>query len=108
MRPIADEQRFAVRLFVSCQALGMHEEMRRIVERLWMGGGAQSPVVDYLKAQVLTAEKRYSEALAALERVTEADWCGRPVPADRRSVSAPGPLARRAAGLRKGAGDRSR
>src|SRR5208282_4604136 len=32
----------------------------------------QPPVVDYLKAQVLTAEKRYPEALAALERVTEA------------------------------------
>ena len=29
-------------------------------------------MVDYLKAQVLTAEKRYAEALAALERVTEA------------------------------------
>ena len=34
MQPIADEQRFAVRLFVSCQALGMHEEMRRIVDDL--------------------------------------------------------------------------
>jgi tetratricopeptide (TPR) repeat protein len=32
----------------------------------------QPPVIDYLKAQVLTAEKRYPEALAALERVTEA------------------------------------
>jgi len=29
-------------------------------------------VTDYLRAQVLTAEKRYAEALAALERVTEA------------------------------------
>ena len=127
-----DEQRFAVRLFVSCQALGMHEEMRRIVddldgrrralfeeaktkiealrkvavERAREQGGRsgsssdgdaeaepesllsederrelahwrnlaryQPPVVDYLKAQVLTAEKRYAEALAALERVTEA------------------------------------
>ncbi len=61
-----DEQRFAVRLFVSCQALGMHEEMRRIVDDL--DGRRQAPVVDYLKAQVLTAEKRYPEALAALER----------------------------------------
>jgi tetratricopeptide (TPR) repeat protein len=32
----------------------------------------QPPVTDYLRAQVLTAEKRYAEALAALERVTEA------------------------------------
>ena len=59
-------QRFAVRLFVSCQALGKVEEMRRIVD------GLDGPVVDYLNAQVLTAEKRYEEALAALERVTEA------------------------------------
>jgi len=139
----ADEQRFAVRLFVSCQALGLHEEMRRIIddldgrrrtlfeearvkvaelrkiaverlkerkkaeaekpekekaepetteeekaeaepERLLNEGERkelarwrnlaryQPPVIDYLKAQVLTAEKRYAEALAALERVTEA------------------------------------
>ena len=100
----ADEQRFAVRLFVSCQALGMHQEMRRIVDDLdgrrralfeeaqtkIHGAGQageperrelarwrnlaryQPPVVDYLKAQVLMAEKRYPEALAALERVTEA------------------------------------
>ena len=71
-----DEQRFAVRLFVSCQALGMREEMRRIVDNLdgrreparW-----QAPVIDYLKALVLTAEKRYAEALAALERVAAAE-----------------------------------
>jgi predicted AlkP superfamily phosphohydrolase/phosphomutase/tetratricopeptide (TPR) repeat protein len=128
----ADEQRFAVHLFVSCQALGMHEEMRRIVDDLdgrrralfeeakakagelrkvaverarerkkaeaekdeeekpaeeeallnkderkelarWRNlARYQPPVIDYLKAQVLTAEKRYAEALAALERVTEA------------------------------------
>ena len=146
-----NEQRFAVRLFVSCQALGMLEEMRSIVDDLdgrrralfeeaktkieaWgqvvieraakahveadhagtdqaqietgerEGAGVepesppsrllngrflndderrelarwrnlaryQPPVVDYLEAQILTAEKRYSEALAALERVTEA------------------------------------
>jgi predicted AlkP superfamily phosphohydrolase/phosphomutase/tetratricopeptide (TPR) repeat protein len=116
-----DEQRFAVRLFVSAQALGMHDEMRRIVddldgrrralfeeaqakietlrklacERAQETGEAdperslnaserrelarwrnlarfQPPLVDYLKAQVLTAEKRYPQALAALERVTEA------------------------------------
>ncbi len=62
-----NEQRFAVRLFISCQALGMLDEMRRIVEDL----EGQSPVVDYLGAQVLTTERRYAEALAAFERVTE-------------------------------------
>jgi tetratricopeptide (TPR) repeat protein len=102
-----DEQRFAVRLFVSCQALGLHQEMRRIVDDLdgrrralfeeakekiagrdhqtQLSGNQrrelagwrnltryQPPVVDYLKAQVLTAEQRYPEALAALQRVTEA------------------------------------
>ena len=122
-----DEQRFAVGLFVSCQALGMHEEMRRIVEDLdgrrralfeeaktkiealravelarqrekagaveaganeakpllnegeqrelarWRNLARFQPaVVDYLNAQVLTAEERYVEALATLERVTEA------------------------------------
>ncbi|MGA2880115.1 MAG: alkaline phosphatase family protein [Bryobacteraceae bacterium] len=68
-----DEPRFAVRLFVSCQALGMQREMRRIVDDLeGRPERFQPSVVDYLKAQVLTAEKRYPEALAALERVTEA------------------------------------
>ncbi len=106
-----NEQRFAVRLFVSCQALGMHDEMRRIVDDLdgrrralfedarvnmaefrkltepeklpneeerkdlarWRQlARYQPPVIDYLKAQVLTVEKRYEEALSALERVTEA------------------------------------
>ena len=120
----ADEQRFAVRLFVSCQALGLHQEMRRIVDDLggrrralweeaktkidafarltverarekrkdetppepeallsaderrelarWRNLARYQPLVtDSLKAQVLTAEKRYAEALAALERVTE-------------------------------------
>ncbi len=103
-----DEQRFAVRLFVSCQALGMTGEMRRIVDDLdgrrralfveasarvaefrrtdsllsdderkdlahWRNlARYQPPVVDYLKAQALTSEKRYAEALAALQRVTQA------------------------------------
>jgi len=127
-----DEQRFAVRLFVSCQALGIHEQMRRIVDDLdhrrqalfqesktrieefrqiafqrarskkdaegdlaqtadaeldsesllsgderselarWRNlARFQPPVIDYLKAQILVADKRYLEALAALERVTE-------------------------------------
>jgi tetratricopeptide (TPR) repeat protein len=63
-----DNRRFAIRLFASCQALGMHAEMRRIVEDL-----DHQPLVDFLKAQVFIAEKRYPDALAALERVTEAD-----------------------------------
>jgi len=65
-----DEQRFAVRLFVSCQALGLHDEMRRIVEDLEERRGRprqQTAITDYLKARLLTAEKRYDEALAALE-----------------------------------------
>ena len=65
-----DEQRFAVRLFVSCQALGLLDEMRRIVEDL--ENRSFQPMVEYLKAQVLIAEKRHREALAALERVSEA------------------------------------
>lgn len=123
-----DEQRFAVHLFVSSQALGMTEEMRRIVDDLdgrrralfeeakgkvaelqkiaaekaaenkkedgkgqaedpeslpdetrrkdlehWRRLARYQPaVIDYLKAQVLTAEKRYAEALEALGRVTQA------------------------------------
>jgi tetratricopeptide (TPR) repeat protein len=128
-----DEQRFAVRLFVSCQALGIHDQMRQIVDDLdgrrralfeeapqkidtlrqlaaerarlrkpanadyaptENGGGEpesvlsrderreltrwqslaryQPAVVDYLKAEVWIAEKRYAEALSTLERVAEA------------------------------------
>jgi len=72
-KAVPDEQRFAVRLFVSCQALGSREEMRRIVDDL--DGRRHQPrqqpaVTDYLKAQMLIAEKRYDEALAALEQVT--------------------------------------
>ncbi len=146
-----DEQRYAVRLFVSCQALGMtgtmreivddldgrrrelfreavvkvqelrkiafnlHQEKKKAEEEAKDGAGVapvvegaeakpdevkkakdtdpetlldaeqkkelarwknlaryQPPVIDYLKAQVLTAEKRYEEALAALGKVTAA------------------------------------
>ena len=123
-----DEQRFAVRLFVSCQALGMTGEMRGIVDDMdgrrrelyaqavakvaelqkkaaelargrddtekadpqfkpesllsederkelahWRNLARYQPAtIDYLKAQVLTAEKRYEEALAALGKVTAA------------------------------------
>jgi predicted AlkP superfamily phosphohydrolase/phosphomutase/tetratricopeptide (TPR) repeat protein len=96
-----DEQRFAVRLFVSCQALGFVDEMRHIVDDLdgrrrdlyeqapgkidalrdeddpqerarWRNlARFQPPVIDYLKAQVFVAEKRYEDALSALERVKE-------------------------------------
>jgi tetratricopeptide (TPR) repeat protein len=66
-----DEQRFAAALFVSCQALRMHNEMRRIVDDLERR--SCTPLVDFLRAQVLIAEKRHPEALAALEGVTEAD-----------------------------------
>jgi tetratricopeptide (TPR) repeat protein len=70
-----DEQRFAVRLFVSCQALGYHQEMRRIVDDL--DGRRREParfepsVIDYLKTQILIAERRYTDALAMLECITE-------------------------------------
>ena len=93
----ANEQRFAVRLFVSCQALGRHAEMRAIVDDLdgrrralykearakigaanqrdlarWRELARFQPaVVDYLKAQVWIVEKRYAEALDALERVAK-------------------------------------
>ena len=121
-----DEQRFAVRLFASCQALGLREEMRRIVDdldgrcralyeeaktKIGVSGAAerarrrnfvrfQPAVVDYLKAQVLTAEKRYIEALAVLERLTASSpgATGR-APRDRRTISAPRPPARGTAGL---------
>ena len=70
---VPDEQRFAVRLFVSCQALGMVEEMRPIVARMSDHPHRFQPaLIDTLMAQVWMAEKRYPEALAALERVTEA------------------------------------
>jgi tetratricopeptide (TPR) repeat protein len=70
-----DEQRFAVRLFVSCQALGLHDEMRRILEDL-DGRHRElprfdAPVVDYLKAQMMIAERRWESALAVLQRVIE-------------------------------------
>lgn len=102
-----DEPRFAVRLFVSCQALGLHDEMRRIADDLdgrrralfeeakvrveafrkeppasddarrelarWRNLGRYQPsVAAYLKAQVLIAEKRYGEALTALEHWMDA------------------------------------
>jgi tetratricopeptide (TPR) repeat protein/arylsulfatase A-like enzyme len=68
-RAVPAEPRFAVRLFVSCQALGRREEMRQIVDSL---DHSRDPHLhDYLEAQVLTAEKRYLEALAALQRISQ-------------------------------------
>jgi len=63
-----EEERFAVGLFVSCQALGLRDEMRRIVDEL---AARAAPVAEYLRAQLLIGERRYEEALAALENVTE-------------------------------------
>jgi tetratricopeptide (TPR) repeat protein len=69
-----DDQRFAVRLFVSCQALEMRGEMRSIVDDLDRREQApyQLPVIDYLRAQILLGDKKYAEALAALQRVADA------------------------------------
>ncbi len=94
-----DEQRYAVRLFVSCQALGRREEMRAIVEDLlgrrqdlfeqakakvatWREGEDkealerwrnlmryQPAATEYLQAQIWISEGRFEEALAGLERV---------------------------------------
>ncbi len=68
------EQRFVVALFVSCQALGLREEMRRILDEIESRnpGPDLPPVVDYLRAQVAIADRHYADALAALERVMEA------------------------------------
>ena len=121
-----DEQRYAVHYFISCQALGHTDELRRIVDDLdgrrravfheaaeklkefreimktrladkaeespegdarlklltpeerkefarWRRlANYQPAVVDYLKGQVLTAERRYAEALECLGKVTQA------------------------------------
>lgn len=69
------ERRFAVRLFTSCQALALTDEMRGIAASLDTGGppGCRALDADYLAAQILIAEKRYEEALAALEHLSEQD-----------------------------------
>ena len=62
-----EELRFAVWRFVSCQALGLHEEMRRIVDGL---ESRQEPlVVAYLRAQLLAADKRDADAVAMFEEI---------------------------------------
>lgn len=65
-----DEQRFAVRLFVSCQALGLHDQMRSIVTSDNLAR-FEPLVADYLKAQMLIVEQRYAEAMDALEPLIE-------------------------------------
>lgn len=74
-------QRFAVRLFASCQALGLLEEMQRIVRDLEMRRASfdPSPLVDFLTAQLLIAEQQYDKALGVLERLTEAQFAHMPV-----------------------------
>jgi predicted AlkP superfamily phosphohydrolase/phosphomutase/tetratricopeptide (TPR) repeat protein len=51
----------------------LNAEERQELARCQSLAAFQPPVVDYLKAQVLTMEKRYSEALEVLCRVCEAD-----------------------------------
>lgn len=63
------EERFALRLFVSAQALGSIGEMRRIVDAL--PGEGNPALRDYLRAQILIAEGRLQPALQLLERVAE-------------------------------------
>ncbi len=64
------DSRYAVRLFVSCQALGLHQEMRGIIDAF--GDGA-TPLLDLLRAQLWIAEHRDADAAAALERVMRSD-----------------------------------
>jgi predicted AlkP superfamily phosphohydrolase/phosphomutase/tetratricopeptide (TPR) repeat protein len=48
------------------------EEERREISKWRKNASFQPPVVDYLKAQLLTAQRKWSEALRCLERVTSA------------------------------------
>ncbi|HUA19540.1 MAG TPA: alkaline phosphatase family protein [Bryobacteraceae bacterium] len=72
-----DDQRFAIGLFTSCQALGFEDEMTRIADDL--AGRGQSAMAHLLRAQVWIAQKRYTEALDALEKITETELL-RPAP----------------------------
>jgi hypothetical protein len=50
-----------VRLFASCQASDMHQEMRRILDELehvLLKRGKITPLLSYLEAQVLASENR--------------------------------------------------
>ncbi|MFN7995719.1 MAG: alkaline phosphatase family protein [Bryobacteraceae bacterium] len=65
-------QRFAFRLFVSCQALGLHAEMQKIVADLERRGPCPpNSGIEYLKAQIAVAEKRFDDALRLLEAAVE-------------------------------------
>jgi predicted AlkP superfamily phosphohydrolase/phosphomutase/Flp pilus assembly protein TadD len=61
-----DEWRFAAPLFFSCEALGLRDEMRSIVEKL-----DDCALAGYLKARLLARERRYAEALARLEGLSQ-------------------------------------
>ncbi len=85
----ADEQRFAVRLFASCQALGLHDEMRSIVDdldgrRRELFEKARSRI-DALRqlaverangdhAQTASAEFDYESLFSIDERLELANW----------------------------------
>jgi tetratricopeptide (TPR) repeat protein len=61
----------AALICAACFARERGDEATAIIDDL--EGRSQTSLVDFLRAQLLTAEKCYPEALAALERVTEAD-----------------------------------
>jgi len=63
------DRRFALRLFASCQALKLREEMRRIA--------AELPGIDFLEAQLLIEESRYRDAGALVDgrSLAAADLC---------------------------------
>lgn len=63
------ELRFSLRLFASCQALGLHEEMQQLIADL--KDRTEPALVHFLTAQISIFEKKYPEALTALERVIE-------------------------------------
>lgn len=60
-----DEQRFAVALFVSCQALGKHEEMRRIVDDL---DGRRRTLCEEAKRKVAELRRDNAENTRELAR----------------------------------------
>ncbi len=60
-------------LLVETRPAGLTEDERRELARWRNLARFQPAVIDYLKAQVLIVEKRYGEALAALERMPEGD-----------------------------------
>ncbi len=63
-----DEQRFAVRRFVSAQALAHIDEMREIA-----ASPLQPLVAAYLNAHIAIAERRYSDALNTLQPIAQAN-----------------------------------